>query len=105
MKRIFMFVILVMMLGCCPKGNQGYGYETKSSPEKSFLERTVENQSTKRMNLYDTKGKLRNSCAAYKGEFDGHTWYVFFDNVAVPAVVHDPLCKCQKDGSNKQLYN
>ena len=95
-----MFVILVMILGCCPNDNKGYGYETKSSPEKSFLEKAAENRGTSSMNLYDTKGRLRNSCRAYKGEFDGHTWYVFFDNVAVPAVVHDPLCKCKKDGSN-----
>ena len=100
-----MFVILVMLLGCSSNGNQGYGYETKSSPEKNFLERAAENRGTTSMNLYDTKGRLRNSCRAYKGEFDGHTWYVFFDNVAVPAVVHDPLCKCKRDGSNKQLYN
>lgn len=90
-----MFVILVMMLGCCPKGNQGYGYETKNSPEK-----VVESKGTTIVNLYDTKGKLRTTCKAYRGEFDGHTWYVFYDNLAAPAVVHDPLCKCQRDGSN-----
>lgn len=100
MKRILMLVILVMVLGCCPNNNNGYGYETKSSPEKSFLEKAAENQNTKSMNLYDTKGRLVNSCRAYKGEFDGHTWYVFFDNFPVPAVVHDPLCKCKRDGSN-----
>ena len=96
MKRILMFVILVMILGCCPNSNHSYGYETKSYPEKNFLERATENQGTTRMNLYDTKGRLRNSCRAYKGEFDGHTWYVFYDNLAAPAVVHDPLCKCQE---------
>lgn len=78
MKRILMLVILVMVLGCCPNNNNGYEYETKSSPEKSFLEKAAENQNTKSMNLYDTKGRLVNSCRAYKGEFDGHTWYVFF---------------------------
>ena len=35
-------------------------------------------------------------CNAYFGEFNGHTWYVFYDNLAVPSVVHDPLCKCNE---------
>ena len=46
------------------------------------------------MRLYDINGKEKTSCEAFKGEFDGHTWYVFYDNLAVPAVVHDPKCKC-----------
>lgn len=101
MKRILILIMLLIAVSCCPNGNKGYGYETKSSPEKNFLERAVENRNAKTMNLYDANGRLISSCAAFKGEFDGHTWYVFFDNLSVPAVVHDPLCKCQKDGSNK----
>ena len=94
MKRILMLVILVMVMGCSPNGNQGYGYGT--SKEKGFLERAAEEQNAKTMKLYDTTGKLRSYCKAYKGEFDGHTWYVFYDNLASPAVVHDPNCKCQE---------
>ena len=96
MKRILLFVILVIVLGCSSNGNQGYGYETKSSPEKNFMERAAENRSAKTMNLYDANGRLINSCAAFKGKFDGHTWYVFYDNLAATAVVHDPNCKCQE---------
>ena len=46
------------------------------------------------MYLYDTKGTMVSSCSAYKGEFDGHTWYVFYGSS--PSVVHDPLCNCTK---------
>ena len=48
------------------------------------------------MFLYDTKGTMVSSCSAYKGEFDGHTWYVFYGNLSSPSVVHDPLCNCTK---------
>ena len=44
----------------------------------------------------ERKGTMVSSCSAYKGHFDGHTWYVFYDNLASPSVVHDPLCKCTK---------
>ena len=49
------------------------------------------------MYLYDTKGLMVSSCAVYKGEFDGHTWYVFYGNLPYPSVVHDPLCNCTKN--------
>ena len=94
MKRILMFVILVMILGCSSNGNQGYGYGT--SQEKNIFERAAEERNTRTIKLYDTKGRLVNSCRAYKGEFDGHTWYVFYDNLASPAVVHNPNCKCME---------
>lgn len=86
MKRILLFVILVMVLGC--NGNQENG--------KEIFDRATENRNAKTMKLYDTKGRFINACRAYKGEFDGHTWYVFYDNLAAPAVVHDPNCKCQE---------
>ena len=94
MKRILMFVILVMILGCSSNDNQGYGYGT--AQEKDIFEKVAEERNTRTIKLYDTKGRLVNSCRAYKGEFDGHTWYVFYDNLASPAVVHNPNCKCME---------
>lgn len=35
-------------------------------------------------------------CSAYKGQFDGHTWWAFYGNLSSPTVVHDPLCSCTK---------
>ena len=96
MNKFLILIILVIAVSCCPNDNKGYGYETKSSPEKNFLEKVAEERSAKTMNLYDTKGKLVSSCAAFKGEFDGHTWYVFYDNLASPSVEHDPLCECKE---------
>ena len=49
------------------------------------------------MYLYDTKGLMVSSCTVYKGEFDGHTWYVFYGILPSPSVVHDPLCNCTKN--------
>lgn len=66
---------------------------------------TVENKAQTKlssphtMQLYDINGKEKTSCSVFKGEFDGHTWYVFYDNLAVPAVVHDPKCKCLENNN------
>ena len=93
----------MLIISCCPNtSNNGYGYDTSSSQsinESSFeraLERENERRSRKKMFLYDTKGTMISSCSAYKGEFDGHTWYVFYGNLSSPTVVHDPLCNCTK---------
>lgn len=98
MKRILMLIILVMVLGCNSNDNRGYGYQ-QTSVQKSgddVLDKVVARRNATRMILRGTDGDIRSSCAAYKGEYDGHTWYVFYDNLAAPSVVHDPLCKCQE---------
>ena len=97
----------MLFLSCCSNtSNNGYSYGMSSSQsmnkssEGDIFERTVkrvaEKTNSRTMYLYDTKGTLVTSCSAYKGEFDGHTWYVFYDNLASPSVVHDPLCNCSK---------
>lgn len=107
MKKVLIFVImLVITLGCC-ESNQGYGYNTRTSvpdvsqpssesASKSLFNQAYERRMTHTMELKGTDGKILSSCTVYKGEFDGHTWYVFYDRLASPSVVHDPNCKCMK---------
>lgn len=103
MKKIVFILFAMLILSCCSNtSDNGYGYGTSSSQsinKSSFgrvLDRETERRSRKTMFLYDTKGTLISSCSAYKGEFDGHTWYVFYGNLSSPSVVHDPLCNCTK---------
>jgi hypothetical protein len=98
-------LVLFIIASCCGSNdNRGYGYQT--SVQKSgdgVLDKVVARRNATRMELRGTDGEIRSSCTAYKGEFDGHTWYVFYDNLASPSVEHDPLCKCKErrgDGSN-----
>ena len=93
----------MLIISCCPNTNdKGYSYDTSSSQnmskssEGNIFERETERMSRKTMYLYDTKGTMISSCSAYKGQFDGHTWYVFYGNLSSPTVVHDPLCNCTK---------
>ena len=107
MRKIIFILFIMLFLSCCSNtSNNGYSYGMSSSQsmnkssEGDIFERTVkrvtEKTNSRTMYLYDTKGTLVTSCSAYKGEFDGHTWYVFYDNLASPSVVHDPLCNCSK---------
>ena len=103
MKKIIFILFAMLTLSCCSNtSNNGYYYGTSSSQSTNksslnrALERANERVSRRTMNLYDTEGTMISSCSAYKGEFDGHTWYVFYDNLASPSVVHDPLCNCTK---------
>ena len=103
MKKIIFILFAMLILSCCSNtSNNGYGYGTSSSQsinKSSFgrvLDRETERRSRKTMFLYDTKGTMVSSCSAYKGEFDVHTWYVFYGNLSSPSVVHDPLCNCTK---------
>ena len=103
MKKIIFILFAMLILSCCSNtSDNGYAYGTSSSQsinKSSFgraLDREIERRSRKTMYLYDTKGTMISSCSAYKGEFDGHTWYVFYGNVSSPTVVHDPLCNCTK---------
>ena len=92
-------LVLFIIVSCCGSNdNKGYGYQ-QTSVQKSgddVINRVVARRNAIKMNLRGTDGEIRSSCTAYKGEFDGHTWYVFYDNLASPSVVHDPLCKCQE---------
>ena len=99
MKKIIFILFTMLIISCCPNtSNNGYSYgqSMNKSSEGDMFDRATEIRGRKTMYLYDTKGTLVTSCSAYKGEFDGHTWYVFYDNLASPSVVHDPLCNCTK---------
>lgn len=103
MRKIIFILFAMLFLSCCSNtSNNGYGYGTSSSQnmskssEGNVFERETERMSRKTMYLYDTKGTMISACSAYKGEFDGHTWYVFYGKLSSPTVVHDPLCNCTK---------
>ena len=96
-------LVIFIIVSCCGSDdNKGYGYQ-QTSVQKSgdgVIDKVVSRRNAIKMELRGTDGTVRSYCTAYKGEFDGHTWYVFYDNLASPSVVHDPLCKC-KDGEGK----
>ena len=107
MKKIIFILFTMLIISCYPNtSNNGYSYGTSSSQNMSkssegniverAVKREVERVSRKAMYLYDTEGTMVSSCSAYKGEFDGHTWYVFYGKLSSPTVVHDPLCNCTK---------
>ena len=103
MKKIVFILFAILILSCCSNtSNNGYTYNAPSSQsanKSSFdiVEKATEKASRKTMYLYDTKGLMVSSCTVYKGEFDGHTWYVFYGILPSPSVVHDPLCNCTKN--------
>ncbi len=97
MRKIIFILFSMLIISCCSnKSNNGYDYGTSTSSEGNMFEREAERMSRKTMYLYDTKGTMISACSAYKGEFDGHTWYVFYGKLSSPTVVHDPLCNCTK---------
>ena len=99
MKKIIFILFTMLIISCCPNtSNNGYSYgqSMNKSSEGDMFDRATEIRGRKTMYLYDTKGTMVSSCSAYKGEFDGHTWYVFYGKLSSPTVVHDPLCSCTK---------
>ena len=89
----------MLIISCCPNtSNNGYSYgqSMNKSSEGDMFDRATGIRGRKTMYLYDTKGTMISSCSAYKGQFDGHTWYVFYGKLSSPTVVHDPLCNCTK---------
>ena len=99
MKKIIFILFTMLIISCCPNtSNNGYSYgqSMNKSSEGDMFDRATEIRGRKTMYLYDTKGTMISSCSAYKGQFDGHTWYVFYGKLSSPTVVHDPLCKCTK---------
>lgn len=89
----FIIIAAAMVISCCENGNQGYGYDTQTSTQTQISPYSAKIK-VHTMELYDMSGRKCTSVTIYKGEADGHSWYVFYDNLAVPAVVHDPNCKC-----------
>lgn len=83
-----------------PYRNDTIAVDETAVPEVNIssqvLSTVKDRRSARTMQLYDSNGERVSGCSALKGKFDGHTWYVFYDNLAVPAVVHDPLCACGK---------
>ena len=99
MKKIIFILFTMLIISCCPNtSNNGYSYgqSMNKSSEGDMFDRATEIRGRKTMYLYDTKGTMVSSCSAYKGQFDGHTWYVFYGKLSSPTVVHDPLCNCTK---------
>ena len=99
MKKIIFILFTMLIISCCPNTSDngyGYGQSMNKSSEGDMFDRATEIRGRKTMYLYDTKGTMVSSCSAYKGQFDGHTWYVFYGNLSSPTVVHDPLCNCTK---------
>lgn len=93
-------LVIFIIVSCCGSNdNRGYGYQQTSvqNSGNGFMDRVEARRNAIKMDLKGTDGKIRSSCTAYKGEYDGHTWYVFYDNLASPTVEHDPLCKCKGD--------
>lgn len=90
-------LVLFIIVSCCESNdNRSYGYQQTSTQSSGdgVMNRVVSRRNAIKMDLKGTDGVIRSSCTAYKGEYDGHTWYVFYDNLASPSVVHDPNCKC-----------
>lgn len=102
MKRILIAIaiILLTVVSCCPKQNCNTvtPEEMVSNAAAYDASRNAPVDVSKFKKGYvvsvDRYGKKYEVCTAYYGEFNGHTWYVFYDNLAAPAVQHDPLCAC-----------
>ncbi len=97
MKRILITAIAIASaVACCPKQNNGAGYNTVAAAAAAPENNMPDVSKYKKGHVVGVSkyGNEIDVCTAYYGEFNGHTWYVFYDNLAAPAVVHDPLCAC-----------
>ena len=92
---ITILALLTLAVSCAVPTGEAKEANTMTREQKKieYNTRWREEHEAKTMHLYDTRGVEVTSCYALRGEYDGHSWYVFYDNLAVPAVVHDPLCK------------
>lgn len=89
MKKIFLIICAVLMMCACgPDPSKGYGYNTKTeipvtTPPDTVTKAkrpTTHVQDSHTMNFYDLEGNYRTYISAYRGEFDGHTFYLFKDS-------------------------
>ena len=106
MKRILIAIAIILLtaVACCPNQNTGVDNDTVTPEEMvsnaaaydASRNAPVDVSKFKKGNVVsvDKYGNKHPVCTAYYGEFNGHTWYVFYDNLAAPAVQHDPLCAC-----------
>lgn len=102
MKKFLLVVCtILLMCACGPNPNKGYGYNVKTNipvtdtmPHKqgkeSWWERTARRAKASRMWLYDANGEeVMHYIDAYKGEFDGKSWYVFLDGEGRMTVIEN----------------
>ena len=104
MKRILVAIAIGLLFAACQQ-NTGAGYDTVTPEEMVSNAATYDASRKAPMDVSRFKkghvvsvnryGKKYEVCTSYFGEFNGHTWYVFYDNLASPSVVHDPLCECK----------
>lgn len=103
MKRILIIAIaIVCAVSCYPKQNNIVDDNTVTPEAEEMVSNAAAQKDSVDVSNFkkghvigvDRYGHKNGVCIAYYGEFNGHTWYVFYDNLAVPAVVHDPLCAC-----------
>ena len=114
---------IILLVGCTNDPNKGYGYNTKTeipvqtTPEnnvpqkKTLAEKAAEREmvyGSTTMTLYSTTGKRRGYSDAYKGEFDGHEFYVFMgpDKMSViPVAMVEYYENLMKEYETQQVYN
>ena len=104
-KLILILSILILLVSCSSNDNKGYGYNTKSeipeqttqpstNPQKSegVFARATRLAESRVMNLYNLQGYELGYIYVYKGNYDGHEFYVFKDDYGL-CVVPVALCK------------
>lgn len=98
MKRFFIIAVLLLCMVACQSEQKkdtqytgNYSESVEGNVGYTIPGGRVKGGDIKALDKY---GNSRVICHAYYGEFNGHTWYIFYDKLAVPSVVHDPLCRC-----------
>ena len=102
MKRILIAIAIILLtaIACCPNQNCNTvtpeEMASNAAAYDSARNAPVDVSKFKKGHVVsvDKYGNKREVCTAFYGEFNGHTWFVFYDNLEVPAVQHDPLCAC-----------
>jgi len=92
MKRILVILFALLFIAGCDSSNRGYGYNTSEKKDSSYESRF----NARTMRMYGLDGKAYNYCYAWRGEYDGHSWYIFRLTTETLTVVHDPKCKCMQ---------